>query len=113
MVLLNADSGVHLLCCLASTFNTAVDLQTAHLVSSSTCYQNCEAVTHVKTEGSRMLQVLIFHFLAFIIGYFMTRASTSGADAIPVARCLSLETGMQVCLSCMCALRNNVQRNVL
>ena len=42
----------------------------------------------------------MFHSLAFMIGYFVTRANAGGEDAIPVARCISLETGMQVCLSC-------------
>ena len=42
------------------------------------------------------LQVLVFHSLAFAIGYLMIRTSSSGSDGIPVARCISLETGMQV-----------------
>lgn len=41
-------------------------------------------------------QVLLFHSLAFVVGYFMTKASTSGNDAVPLAHCISLETGMQV-----------------
>lgn len=42
------------------------------------------------------LQVLVFHSLAFAIGYLMIRTSSPGSDGIPVARCISLETGMQV-----------------
>lgn len=42
------------------------------------------------------MQVLMFHSLAFVVGYYITRFSVSGSDRVPVARCISLETGMQV-----------------
>ena len=42
------------------------------------------------------MQVLVFHSLAFIVGYAMTRAATVEADSIATSRCISLETGMQV-----------------
>lgn len=42
------------------------------------------------------MQVVLFHSLAFCVGYFMTHSSVSGPDRVPVARCISLETGMQV-----------------
>lgn len=44
-----------------------------------------------------LLQVMLFHVLTFSTGYLMTRASVPGEDAVPVAHCISLETGMQVC----------------
>lgn len=54
---------------------------------------------HGKTwQGA--LQIFVFHALAFVIGYFMTRASSAADDAVPAARCISLETGMQVSQSC-------------
>lgn len=43
-----------------------------------------------------VMQVLMFHSLAFVVGYYITRFSVSGSDRMPVARCISLETGMQV-----------------
>ncbi|KAL3152228.1 hypothetical protein ABBQ32_001310 [Trebouxia sp. C0010 RCD-2024] len=42
-----------------------------------------------------LLPVVLFHSLAFCVGYFMTHSSVSGPDRVPVARCISLETGMQ------------------
>ncbi|KAL3142610.1 hypothetical protein ABBQ38_002924 [Trebouxia sp. C0009 RCD-2024] len=42
-----------------------------------------------------LLPVLLFHSLAFCVGYFMTHTCVSGPDRVPVARCISLETGMQ------------------
>lgn len=47
-------------------------------------------------------QVLLFHSLAFVVGYFLTHSSVSGPDRVPVARCISLETGMQVQLPSTC-----------
>lgn len=43
------------------------------------------------------LQVFVFHALAFAIGYVMARSTSQGPDGLQVARCISLETGMQVC----------------
>lgn len=40
-------------------------------------------------------QVLIFHVTSFVGGYYMTRL-TIGKNDVPLSRCISLETGMQV-----------------
>lgn len=42
-----------------------------------------------------LLPVLVFHSLAFVVGYAMTRAATVEADSIATSRCISLEIGMQ------------------
>ena len=48
------------------------------------------------------MQVLVFHSLAFVVGYAMTRAANVEADSIATSRCISLETGMQVIVHLCC-----------
>ncbi|KAL0051459.1 hypothetical protein WJX82_007853 [Trebouxia sp. C0006] len=42
-----------------------------------------------------LLPVMVFHSVAFAVGYLMARTASPGSDGVPIARCISLETGMQ------------------
>lgn len=43
-------------------------------------------------------QVAVLHIAAYWLGYRLARA-TVAQDNVPLARCISLETGMQVCIA--------------
>ncbi|DBA81651.1 TPA: hypothetical protein ACH3X1_007404 [Trebouxia sp. C0004] len=42
-----------------------------------------------------LFPVMVFHSVAFAVGYLMARTTSPGSDGVPIARCISLETGMQ------------------
>lgn len=41
-----------------------------------------------------LLQVAVLHIAAYYLGYRLARATVAGDD-VPLARCISLESGMQ------------------